>query len=96
MSTYDDLSALADAYELADWLLMKEGVRVAADDLYRQTKPVLSRLCGSLGLPTEATRAAMIAALKCHEFTEAQRDEKTRCRGSAQTSVLKPHVSKGS
>ncbi len=81
---YDELVALDRAYKLADWLLMKEGVRVAGGNaLYRQTKHVLSRLCGCVGLPAEgATRAVMIDALKRYEFTEAQLEEKRRFKAA--------------
>ena len=75
---------LADAEHsrtLTEWMLMKEGVHPPFRDaaLFRPNRPVLVRACALLDIapPVEArdTKAALVARLRAHALTEAQREE---------------------
>lgn len=65
------------AHTLTDWVRLREGAEPGfrATNLFRQTKPVLARVCGHLDLPVDGTKAALLLRLRLFDFSEAQRDE---------------------
>ena len=63
------------ADELADWLFMKEGIKIDASAIFRQTKPVYERLCIHLGIPEHGTKRYLMERLRAHVFTAAQEEE---------------------
>jgi hypothetical protein len=69
-------------FQLAEWLLVKEGVRVPGHRFFRQPQPVLLRVCELLELPTHGTVADLATRLKGHAFTPAQLDEVQRYHAS--------------
>jgi len=70
------LNELRHMYVLSDWFFMKENIRIKGNELYRQKKEILTKLCSSLPMmPTTGTKDSLIVALKNYVFSDAQLNE---------------------
>jgi hypothetical protein len=65
-------------YKLSNWLLMKEGISVRGNELYRQNKGILEKLYISLMppmTPIVGNKDSLIISLKKYVFTDEQKNE---------------------
>jgi hypothetical protein len=75
----DVLVELRHMYVLSDWLLMKENIRIRGNELYRQKKDIILKLCNCLPMmPTSGTKESLIIALKNYIFSNEQLQEMIR------------------
>jgi len=73
------LVELRHMYVLSDWLLMKGKIRIKGNELYRQKKEIILKLCSYLPMmPTSGTKESLIVALKNYIFSDEQLQEMIR------------------
>lgn len=87
------LNELRHMYVLSDWLYMKEKIRVRGNELYRQKKDIILKLCNCLPMmPTSGTKESLIVALKNYVFSDEQLQEMIRYKEKEKT--LRNHESR--
>jgi hypothetical protein len=71
-----ELYKIHHMYTLSDWLFMKEGLHIKGNELYRQKKSILEKLCETLPMmSTIGTKNNLITALQNYVFSDEQLNE---------------------